>query len=84
MPPGENTRFFPERADQSGIAFEIHHTDLTLAGQAEILSGDVHNDGKPLLVPMMAKHLKAGIPGKKMLSGGAVGFLKILFPINSL
>ena len=71
-PAGEDTRFFPEGTDQSGIAFEVHYTDFALAGQAQILSGDVHNDGKPLLVPVVPKHLKAGISGKEILAGGTV------------
>ena len=50
VPAGEDARFLPERADQSGIAFEIHHTDFTLAGKFQILSGDIHDHGKPLSV----------------------------------
>ena len=72
VPAGEDTRFLPERADQSGIAFEIHYTDFTLTGQAQILPGDVHNDGKPLPVPIVPEHQKTGILGKEMLADRAV------------
>ena len=74
MPAGEDTRFLPEGADQSGVTFEIDHTDLTLASQAQILSGDIHDDGKPFLVPIVPEHQKAGIFGKKMLAICAVDF----------
>ena len=77
MPAGEDTRFLPEGTDQSGIAFQIHHTDFTLAGQAQILSGDVHNDGEPLPVPIVPEHQKAGIFGKEMLALNAVGIRQI-------
>ena len=72
VPAGEDARFLPERADQSGIAFEIHHTDFTIAGKFQILSGDVHNDGKPLPVPIVPEHQKTGILGKEMLADRAV------------
>ena len=77
MPAGEDSRRFPEGANQSGIAFEIHHTDFTLAGQAQILSGDVHDHGKPFLVPAVPEHQKAGILGKEMLALNAVGVRQI-------
>jgi len=77
VPAWKDTRFLTERADQSGIAFEIHHTDFALAGQAQILSGDIHNDGKPLPVPIVAEHQKAGILGKEMLALNAVGVRQI-------
>ena len=77
MPAGEDTRLFPEGADQSGVAFEIHHLCLALAGQAQILSGDVHNDGKPLPVPVVPEHQKTGILGKEMLALNAVGVRQI-------
>ena len=68
VPTGEDARIFPEGADQSSIAFEIHHTDFTLAGQSQILSGDIHDDGKPLPVPIVPEHQKAGILGEEMLA----------------
>ena len=72
MPAGEDSRLFPEGADQSGIAFQIHHTDFAVARKFQILSGDIHDDGKPLLVPVVPKHLKAGISGKEILAGGTI------------
>ena len=77
MPTGEDARFLPEGANQSGITFEIHHTDFTIAGKFQILSGDVHNDGEPLPVPIVPEHLKAGIPGKELLALNAVGVRQI-------
>ena len=77
VPAGEDSRFVPERANQSGITLEIHHTDFILVGQTQILSGDIHDHGEPLLLTVMTEHLKVGIPGKKMLSGGAVGVRQI-------
>ena len=74
MPAGEHARFLPERATQSGIAFEIHHTDFTLAGKFQIPSGDIHDHGKPLPVPIVAEHQKAGILGEEMLALCAVDF----------
>ena len=68
MPPGEDARFLPEGANQSGIAFEIHNTDCILTGKFQILSGDVHNDGEPLPVPIVAEHQKTGIFGEEMLA----------------
>ena len=72
VPTREDARFLPEGANQSGIAFEIHHTDFTVAGKFQILSGDVHNDGKPLPVPIVPEHQKTGILGKEMLADRAV------------
>ena len=72
VPAGEDARFLPEGANQSGIALEIHYADFTLTGQAQILSGDVHNDGKPLPVPIVPEHQKTGILGKEMLADRAV------------
>ena len=77
MPAGEDARFLPERADQSGIAFEIHYTDFTLTGQAQILSGDIHDDGEPLPVPIVPEHQKTGILGKEMLALRAVSVRQI-------
>ena len=59
VPAGEDARFLPEGANQSGIAFEIHDTDFIVAGKIQILSGDVHNDSKPLSVPIVPEHKKA-------------------------
>ena len=72
MPAGEDTRFLPEGTDQSGVTFEIGHTDLTLASQAQILSGDVHDHGEPLSVPIVTEDQKAGIFGEEVLALRAV------------
>ena len=77
VPPGEDARFLPEDANQSGVAFEIHHTDFILASQTQILSGDVHNHGKPLPVPIVPEHQKTGIFGEEMLALNAVGARQI-------
>ena len=77
VPAGENAGFLPKRADQSGIALEIYHADFTLAGKSQILSGDIHNDGKPLSVPIVPEYQKTGIPGKKCLACGAVSIGQI-------
>ena len=77
VPAGEDARFLAEGTDQSGIAFEIHHTDFTLAGKFQILSGDVHNDGKPFPAPIVPEHQKAGILGKEMLSLRTVGICQV-------
>ena len=72
MPAGEDARFLPEGANQSGITLEVHNTDFTLARKTQILSGDVHNDGKPLPVPIVPEHQKTEILGKEMLADRAV------------
>ena len=77
MPAREDARFLPEGTNQSGIALEIHHTEFALAGQSQILSGDVHDDRKPLSVPFVAEHQKTGILGKEMLALNAVGTRQI-------
>ena len=77
VPAGEDTRFLTEGTDQSGVTFKVHHTDFTPAGQTQILSGDVHNDGKPLPVPIVPEYQKAGILGKKTLALNAVGARQI-------
>ena len=68
VPAVEDARLHAEGANQSGVAFEIHDADLTLAGQAQILSGNVHEDGEPFLVAPVPERQKAGIPDEKMLS----------------
>ena len=77
VPAGEDARFLPEGADQSGITLEIHHTDFTIAGQTQILSGDVHDHGEPLPVPVVPEDQKAGILGKEMLALNAVSVRQI-------
>jgi len=77
VPAGEDARFLTEGANQSGIAFEIHNTDFIIAGQSQILSGDVHNDGEPLPVPIVPEHQKAGILGKEMLALRTVGICQV-------
>jgi len=77
MPAGEDARFFPESANQSGIAFEIHYTNFIISGQTQILSGDAHDHGKPLPVPIVPEHQKTGILGKEMLTLNAVGARQI-------
>ena len=64
MPAGEDAWLHAEGADQSGIAFQIHHTDFAFVGQTQILSGDIHDHGKPLPVPIVPEHQKTGILGK--------------------
>ena len=73
MPAGEEARFLPEGANQSGIAFEIQYTDFSLTGKFQILSGDVHNDGKPQPVPSVPEHQKAGIFDEEKLALNTVG-----------
>ena len=77
VPTGEDARLHSERANQSGIAFQIHDADFSLAGQTLILSGNVHDYGEPLPVSTMPEHQKVGVPGEKMLSGGAVGICQV-------
>ena len=77
MPARKDTRFLPEGANQPGITFEIHYTDFTLTGQAQILPGDVHNDRKPLPVPIVPEHQKTGVFGEEMLALNAVGVRQI-------
>lgn len=69
VPAGEDTRFLPERANQSVVAFEVHHTDFSLGGQTQILSGNVLDYSKPLLVPVVTQYMKAGMPGEKIHVG---------------
>jgi len=77
MPAGKDARLFPESADHAGITLEIHHADLPVAGKLQILSGNIHQHGKPLSAPPVAKYLKAGIPGEKLLAGCAVSIRKV-------
>ena len=77
VPAGEDARIFPEGANQSGITFQIHHTDFALAGKFQILSRDIQNDGEPLPVPIVPEHQKAGILGKEMLSLRTVGICQV-------
>ena len=77
MPAGEDAGFFPERANQSGIAFEIHHADFAVAHQPQILSGYIHNHSKPFFVSGVAEHQKTGIPGEKLFSGHTVSIREI-------
>ena len=58
MPAGEDTRFLPKGANQSGITFEIHDLCFALAGKFQILSGNVHDNSKPLLVTTVPEHQK--------------------------
>ena len=84
VPAGEDARFLPEGANQSGIAFEIHDTDFIVAGKIQILSGDVHNDSKPLSVPIVPEHKKTGIFGEEMLAIRAVDFRYVGFQLASV
>lgn len=77
VPAGEDARLFPEGGNQSGITFQVHHTDFTPAGQTQILSGDIHDHGKPLPVPIVPEHQKTGIFRKEMLALNAVGARQI-------
>ena len=74
MPAGVDARFYMERADQSGIAFQIHNTDFIFSLKSQILFGDVHKDGEPLLIPLMPKYLKVRIPDKEIFACTAIGF----------
>jgi len=60
-----DARFHVKGADQYGITFAIHYTDFPLAGKFQILSGDVHNEGKPLSVPIVPEYRTAGITDKE-------------------
>ena len=84
VPAGKDARFLPEGANQSGIAFEIHNTDFTFAGQTQILSGDVHDHCKPLLIPVVAKYQKAGIFGEEIFALCAVDFSYVGFQFASV
>ena len=77
VPAGEDARFFPKRANQSGVAFEVHHTDFSLARQTQILSRSVHDHSEPLSISSVPEHQKAGILGKKTLALNAVGVRQI-------
>ena len=77
VPRGEDTRLSPERADQNRVTLEIDHADLTVSRQPQILSGNVHDNGKPFPVPQVTEHPKAGILGKELLTGGAEGFTDV-------
>ena len=77
VPAEEDTRFIPEGTNQSGITLEIHNTDFTLAGQSQILFGDIHDHGKSLSVPTVSERQKAGILRKEMLTIRAVGIRQI-------
>ena len=84
VPAGEDARFLTERTNQSGIAFEIHYTDFIIAGHSQILSGDVHDHGKPFLVPTVPEHQKAGILGEEMLTLCVVVFRYVSFQLASV
>ena len=73
VPAGEDARFLPEGADQSGITFQIHHTDFAVPGQTQIFSRDVHNDGKLFAAPLVPEDQEVGIFGEEILSGSTVG-----------
>ena len=77
VPAGVYARFLPEGANQSRVTLEIHHLYFAFAGKFQILSGDIHNHSKPLFVPTVAKHQEAWIPGKKILTGGAVSIRQV-------
>ena len=77
MPARVDARLHTEGADQSGVTLEIHHTDFILALKTQILSRDIHKDGKPLWAPRMPEHKEIRIPGKKMLSNGTVGIHQV-------
>lgn len=84
VPAREDSQFLPEGANQSGITFKIHHTDFTLVGQAQILSGDVHDYSKPLPVLIVPEHQKAWILGEEMLALCTIDFRYVGFQFPSL
>ena len=47
VPCGKDACLFPERANQNWVALEIDHANLTVSRQPKILSGNVHDNGKP-------------------------------------
>ena len=77
VPTGEDARLHSERANQSGIAFQIHDTDFSLAGQTQILSGNIHDHGEPFPVSTVPEHQKTGVLSKKMLSYSTVGIYQV-------
>ena len=84
VPCGKDTRLSPERADQNRVTLEIDHADLTVSRQPQILSGNVHDHGKPFSVAQVPEHPKAGILGKELLAGGAEGFADVVFEPSSI
>ena len=60
-----------------GIAFQIHDTDFSLAGQTQILSGNIHDHGEPFPVSTVPEHQKTGVLSKKMLSYSTVGICQV-------
>ena len=84
VPCGKDTRLSPEKADQNRVTLEIDHADLTVSRQPKILSGNVHNDGKPFSAAQVTEHPKAGILGKELLASGAEGFADVVFQIKSV
>ena len=84
VPRGKDARFFTKRADQNRVTLEIDHADLTVSRQPQILSGNVHDNGKPFSVAQVPEHLKVGILGKELLTGGAEGFADVVFELSSI
>ena len=81
---GKDAVLFPEIADHNRVALEIDHADLTVSRQPQILSGNVHNDGKPFSVSQVPEYPKAGILGKELLTSGAEGFADVVFKLSSI
>ena len=46
----------PEEANQTGIAFDIHHRKDSIAGKTQFLPGNVHDNGKPFPIVAMSEH----------------------------
>ena len=84
IPAGVDARLHTEGTNQSGIAFEVHHADFTIASQTQILSGNVHDYGEPLPFPLVPEHQKTGIFGKEMLALYAVDFRYVGFQFTSV
>ena len=84
VPCGKDARLSPERADQNRVTLEIDHADLTVSRQPQILSGNVHDNGKPFSAAQVTEHPKAGILGKELLTGGAESFGNVVFELSSI
>ena len=84
VPRGKDTSLFSKRPNQNRVTLEIDHADLTVSRQPQILSGNVHDNGKPFSVAKVPEHPKAGILGKELFTGGAEGFADVVFELRSI
>ena len=65
VPTGEDARLHSERANQSGIAFQIHDTDFSLAGQTQIFLGISMITANHFLFPLCRNTRKLGYLAKR-------------------